>query len=158
MNLRTLIVNGLYPLCSEEVQILIDQMKEHPEKFEDLFESMPYRIENPWFRALQLGNFELIDHVALHQQLKLLKTKYSKQLILEGLMETKEREHNRDANLDMFSSLKSTAPNTTLTTKAMQQATQHILKAQLKAQLKHQVDAQFKKDYAKYKAKNRYAK
>jgi len=86
MNIRKLIVKGLYPICSDEVQILIDQMQNNPDKFTQLFDSAPYRTESPWYRAMQSGNFELIDHVALRQQLKLLKIKYAKQLILEGLL------------------------------------------------------------------------
>ena len=106
MNLRTLIVKGLYPVCSDEVQILLDQMREHPEKFTDLFTSVPYRTSgNPWFEALNGGGFELVDHVALRQQLKLLKTAYAKQLILQGLMEAKEIEGNRETTLKMFSPL-----------------------------------------------------
>lgn len=84
MNLRTLIVKALYPLCSDEVQILIDQMQTSPSKFAELFGE--YRPSHPWARALEKGNFELIDHVALRQQLKLLKGEFAKQLILEGLL------------------------------------------------------------------------
>jgi hypothetical protein len=86
MNLRTYIVKALYPLCSDEVQILLDQMQNNPDKFTQVFDNAPYRNENPWYRAMQSGNFELIDHVALRQQIKLLKVKYAKQLILEGLL------------------------------------------------------------------------
>lgn len=90
MNLRTYIVKGLYPLCSNEVQILLDQMQNNPEKFTQMFDTPVYRTESPWYKAMQSGNFELIDHVALRQQLKLLKVKFAKQLILEGLMEKPE--------------------------------------------------------------------
>lgn len=87
MNLRTYIIKALYPLCSDEVQILLDQMQNNPDKFTQVFDSTPYlATENPWYRAMQSGNFELIDHVALRQQIKLLKVKYAKQLILEGLL------------------------------------------------------------------------
>jgi hypothetical protein len=65
-------------------------MQNNPDKFTQLFDSAPYRTESPWYRAMQSGNFELIDHVALRQQLKLLKINYAKQLILEGLMEKPE--------------------------------------------------------------------
>ena len=84
MNLRTLIVKALYPLCSDEVQILIDQMQSSPSKFTEIFED--YRPAHPWARALASGNFEMIDHITLRQQLKLLKGVYAKQLILEGLL------------------------------------------------------------------------
>jgi Tfp pilus assembly protein PilN len=107
MNIRKLIVKGLYPLCSSEVQILLEQMQTKPDKFEAMFESMPYRVDhNPWLKALSNDNFELIDHVALRQQLKLLKTAYAKQLILEGLLDSNERTENRQANLNMFDSIK----------------------------------------------------
>lgn len=86
MNLRTYIVKALYPLCSDEVQILLDQMQNNPDKFTQVFDNTPFRTENPWYRAMQSGNFEMIDHVALRQQIKLLKVKYAKQLILEGLL------------------------------------------------------------------------
>lgn len=76
----------MYPLCSNEVQILLDQMQNNPDKFTQIFDSAPYRTESPWYRAMQSDNFELIDHVALRQQLRLLKNKYAKQLILEGLL------------------------------------------------------------------------
>ena len=84
MNIRTYIVKALYPLCSDEVQILLDQMQSNPDKFREMFDD--YRPAHPWYRAMQSGNFELIDHVALRQQIKLLKVKYAKQLILEGLL------------------------------------------------------------------------
>ena len=131
MNLRTLIVKGLYPVCSDEVQILIDQMQNNPEKFIEMFDIPSYRAESPWHKAMQSGNFELIDHVALRQQLKLLKINYAKQLILEGLIETKEID---------------TASNTMLTSATMKQAAKDIFKAN--------IDAQFKKDYADYKKRN----
>jgi hypothetical protein len=84
MNLRTYIVKALYPLCSDEVQILIDQMQTNPEKFREMFDD--YRPAHPWARALASGNFEMIDHITLRQQLKLIKGVYAKQLILEGLL------------------------------------------------------------------------
>ena len=129
MNIRKLIVKGLYPICSDEVQILIDQMQNNPDKFTQLFDSAPYRTESPWYRAMQSGNFELIDHVALRQQLKLLKINYAKQLILEGLMEKPEVSETP---------LTTAITNTTLT--------------------KAKLDGIFKEEYAKYKAKNRYVK
>ncbi len=84
MNLRTYIVKALYPLCSDEVQILIDQMQTNPEKFTEIFEN--YRSAHPWGVALASSSFEMIDHIALRQQLKLVKGAYAKQLILEGLL------------------------------------------------------------------------
>jgi hypothetical protein len=84
MNIRTYIVKALYPLCSDEVQILIDQMQSNPSKFTEIFED--YRPAHPWARALASGNFEMIDHITLRQQLKLIKGVYAKQLILEGLL------------------------------------------------------------------------
>lgn len=96
-------------MCSDEVQILLDQMQNNPDKFMEMFDDIPYRRDNPWFRAMQSGNFELIDHVALRQQLKLLKGKFAKQLILEGLFETNERTENREDNLNMFDSILKTA-------------------------------------------------
>jgi hypothetical protein len=45
-----------------------------------------YRPAHPWARALASGNFEMIDHITLRQQLKLIKGVYAKQLILEGLL------------------------------------------------------------------------
>ena len=96
MNIRTYIVKALYPLCSNEVQILIDQMQNNPDKFTQIFDSAPYRTESPWYRAMQSGNFELIDHVALRQQLRLLKNKYAKQLILEGLLVPTQLDENRN--------------------------------------------------------------
>ena len=84
MNIRTYIVKALYPLCSDEVQILIDQMQSNPSKFTEIFED--YRPSHPWARALASGNFEMIDHITLRQQLKLMKGVYAKQLILEGLL------------------------------------------------------------------------
>lgn len=149
MNIRKLIVKSLYPICSDEVQILIDQMQNSPDKFVEMFDTPPYRIESPWFRAMQSGNFELIDHVALRQQLKLLKVKYAKQLILEGLIETSERTENREANLNMFDSIGKTA-----TTGASLQPTKiHMTKAQYDIAKKF-AGAEFKKEYAKYKEKN----
>lgn len=109
MNIRTYIVKALYPMCSQEVQILIDQMQNNSDKFVEIIEDTPYRTASPWARALQRGNFELIDHVALRQQLKLLKGKHAKQLILEGLLEATEVAQNRDANLNMFDSILKTA-------------------------------------------------
>ena len=105
MNLRTYIVKALYPLCSDEVQILLDQMQNNSDKFAQIFEGAPYRTENPWYRAMQSGNFELIDYLALRQQLRLLKNKYAKQMILEGLLESNQQAENREANLNMFDSV-----------------------------------------------------
>ena len=96
MNIRKLVVKGLYPLCSSEVQILLDQMQNKPDKFTGLFDDIPYRVTHPWARALSRDNFELLDHIALRQQLKLMKTAYAKQLILEGLLEVNESEDNRN--------------------------------------------------------------
>ena len=84
MNIRTYIVKALYPLCSDEVQILIDQMQTNPAKFTELDERS-YN-SHPWARALRSGNFEMVDHIALQQQLKLLRGVYAKQLVLEGLL------------------------------------------------------------------------
>ena len=89
MNIRTYIVKALYPLCSDEVQILIDQMQSSPSKFTEIFED--YRPAHPWARALASGNFEMIDHITLRQQLKLIKGVYAKQLILEGLLVPAQR-------------------------------------------------------------------
>ena len=153
MNLRKLIVKSLYPMCSDEVQILLDQMQNSPDKFVEMFDTPPYRIENPWYRAMQSGNFELIDHVALRQQLKLLKVKYAKQLILEGLLEANELASNRDANLDMFDSLIQTA-----TKGASSQPTKiHMNKAQYDI-AKKLVDAEASKKTMKMQTKARYVK
>jgi ribosome-associated protein YbcJ (S4-like RNA binding protein) len=104
MNIRKLVVKGLYPLCSSEVQILLDQMQNKPDKFSEIFDDVPYRTRHPWARALSRDNFELLDHIALRQQLKLMKTAYAKQLILEGLLEVNESEDNRNG-IRMFDSL-----------------------------------------------------
>lgn len=122
MNLRTYIVKGLYPLCSNEVQILLDQMQNNPEKFTQMFDTPVYRTESPWYKAMQSGNFELIDHVALRQQLKLLKVKFAKQLILEGLMERSEVNEGTtffgDSLVQQIKDLRlSTANNTSAPTK-----------------------------------------
>lgn len=84
MNIRTYIVKALYPLCSDEVQILLDQMQNSPSKFNELDERQ-YN-SHPWARALRSGNFEMVDHIALQHQLKLLRGVYAKQLVLEGLL------------------------------------------------------------------------
>lgn len=95
MNLRTYIVKALYPLCSDEVQIFIDQMKTHPDKFIDIFKERLYSNSlNPWAAAIHSGGFELIDRIVIKQQVKLLRNGYSKQLILEGLLQvTPPAEH-----------------------------------------------------------------
>jgi protoheme ferro-lyase len=59
-------------------------MQSSPSKFTEIFED--YRPAHPWARALASGNFEMIDHITLRQQLKLIKGVYAKQLILEGLL------------------------------------------------------------------------
>ena len=84
MNIRTYIVKALYPLCSNEVQILLDQMQNSPSKFNAMIER--HYATHPWARALTDDNFEMIDRVALRHQLKLLKGVHAKQLILEGLL------------------------------------------------------------------------
>lgn len=124
-NLRTYIVKALYPMCSEEVQILIDQMQNNSDKFTELFDDVPYRRDDPWAKALRGGSFELIDSVALRQQLKLLKGKYAKQLILEGLLKPNKIEETRESTLNMFDSIlktatqgKSTQPTTIRMSKA----------------------------------------
>jgi hypothetical protein len=105
MNIRNLVVKGLYPLCSSEVQILLDQMQNKPDKFAEIFDDAPYRVSHPWARALSRDNFELIDHIALRQQLKLMKTAYAKQLILEGLLEANDAESTRESNRTFFDSI-----------------------------------------------------
>jgi hypothetical protein len=128
-------------------------MQNNPDKFIEMFDTPPYRIESPWFRAMQSGNFELIDHVALRQQLKLLKVKYAKQLILEGLIETSERAETRQSNLDMFDSLIQTA-----TKGASSQPTKiHMTKAQYDI-AKKLVDAEASKKTMKMQTKARYVK
>jgi hypothetical protein len=59
-------------------------MQSSPDKFREMFDD--YRPAHPWARALASGNFEMIDHITLRQQLKLIKGVYAKQLILEGLL------------------------------------------------------------------------
>jgi hypothetical protein len=59
-------------------------MQSNPDKFREMFDD--YRPAHPWARALASGNFEMIDHITLRQQLKLIKGVYAKQLILEGLL------------------------------------------------------------------------
>lgn len=103
MNLRTYIVKALYPLCSDEVQILLDQMQNNPSKFTEIAERL--NLTHPWARVLRDDNFEMIDHITLRQQLKLLKIKLSKQMILEGLLESNQQAENREANLNMFDSI-----------------------------------------------------
>jgi hypothetical protein len=129
-------------------------MQNNPDKFTQLFDSSaPYRTESPWYRAMQSGNFELIDHVALRQQLKLLKINYAKQLILEGLMEKPEVSETTlttGISGSPFWSSNTNVPNTMLTSATMKQAAQDLMKAE--------VHKQFKEEYAKYKAKNRYVK
>lgn len=110
MNLRTYIVKALYPICSNEVQILIDQMRNSPDKFTELMEDMPYRTSSPWARALNRGNhFELIDTIAIKQQSKLMKNALAKQLILEGLFESSQRAEAKGTNNNFFDSIKDTS-------------------------------------------------
>jgi hypothetical protein len=59
-------------------------MQNNPAKFTEIFEN--YRSAHPWSVALASSSFEMIDHIALRQQLKLIKGVYAKQLILEGLL------------------------------------------------------------------------
>lgn len=100
MNIRTYIVKALYPICSDEVQILIDQMQNSPSKFTEMFDDTYHssHSSHPWAKALVKGNFELIDHVALRQQLMLLKNVHAKQLILEGLFANESNKNNKSEN------------------------------------------------------------
>lgn len=105
---RSLVVKALYPLCSDEVKILIDQMRSNPDRFLEIVDSdsMPYHVSNPWAKALGHGrNFEPWEYHALKTQLRNLKIYRAKQLILEGLMEATEREANRSENKNMFDSI-----------------------------------------------------
>jgi len=143
MNLRTYIVKALYPLCSDEVQIFIDQMKTHPDKFIDIFKERLYsNSSNPWAAAIHSGGFELIDRIVVKQQIKLLQNVHAKQLILEGLLQAKEYAKNREANLNMFDSILKTAETSSQSSKIVMS--------------KHQLDAAtllIEKETAKQKLK-----
>lgn len=105
---RSLVVKALYPLCSDEVKILIDQMRSNPDRFLEIVDTdnMPYHVTNPWAKALGHGrNFEPWEYQALKAQLRNLKIYRAKQLILEGLMEANEREANRNENKTMYDSI-----------------------------------------------------
>ena len=146
MNLRTLIVKTLYPLCSDEVQILIDQMKSSPSKFAEMFEE--YRPAHPWAKALSSGNFELFDHVALRQQLKLLKGAHAKQLILEGLLTPSSTNKGLDDLLKDWTDeqVAKSQPSKTRMNRAQLDIAKKFAKAE------------FDKNYVKYNTENRYTK
>jgi hypothetical protein len=87
MNIRKLIVDGLYPLCSDEVKILIDQMRNKPEKFTDLLQDSYSLNRDNWNKILlQKNNFGVIDSIAVQQQFVQLKHVNTKQMILEALL------------------------------------------------------------------------
>ena len=91
MNIRKLIVDGLYPLCSDEVKILIDQMRNKPEKFADLLRDSYSLSRDGWNKILlQKNNFGVIDSIAVHHQFVQLKHANTKQMILEALLNPQE--------------------------------------------------------------------
>jgi len=127
MNIRKLIVKGLYPICSDEVQILIDQMQNNPDKFTDLLRESYSLGRDGWNKIiLQKDNFGIIDSIAVRHQYVQLKHTNTKQMILEALLSAKEPEANKP--------LTTALSNTALT--------------------KAQIDKQFKEEYARYKEKN----
>ena len=104
--LREVAVKMLYPICSDEVKILIDQMRNNPDRFVEIIEDRPYMSTNPWSKAMGHGrNFELWEYQALKLELRNIKIRYAKQLILEGLMEANERESNRTETKTMYDSI-----------------------------------------------------
>ena len=91
MNIRKLIVKGLYPICSDEVQILIDQMQTKPEKFTDLLQESYSLSRDSWNKIiLQKDNFGIIDSIAVHHQYIQLKHANTKQMILEALLNSQD--------------------------------------------------------------------
>lgn len=128
--IRSYIVKALYPICSEEVQILLDQMRNHPDKFLSIIEDVPYRNDSPWAKALSHGkNFERWEYHALTAELRNLKIRHAKQLILEGLFESGQRAEARESTLNMFDSILKTATQGKSTTPSKIVMSKHQLDA-----------------------------
>jgi len=106
MNIRAYIVKVLYPHCSDEVKILIDQMRNNPEKFDYLLGGVPYRGNGAWDWVFNSGHFEILDRIAVKHQSKIVHSAFTKQQILEGLLDAEEYAKNRTSNLNMFDSIK----------------------------------------------------
>ena len=88
MNIRKLIVKALYPLCSDEVKIMLDQMEEHPDRFYGKHGRYGmYEGEYEW-EAVAAGHFGLIDGLAIKVKNRDVRIQISKERILEKLLDS----------------------------------------------------------------------
>lgn len=88
MNIRKQLIDVLYPMCSDEVKILIDQMRNKPEKFDFLFYEVPYeREDTPWRKVLHNTRaYNSLESSMIRNQITLLQRAWAKRMILEGLL------------------------------------------------------------------------
>lgn len=110
MNIRAHIVKALYPHCSDEVKILVDQMRSNPDKFSSILGVEPYQGNFAWEWVLRTGHFELIDHLVVKHQSKLLHTALTKQQILAGLLDAEEFTKRKALSGNMFDSINKQQP------------------------------------------------
>jgi len=122
MNIRNKIVKTLYPLCSDEVKILIDQMTEHPDRFYGKHGRFGmYESEYEW-EGVVSGHFGLIDGIAVKLKNKDLRIQITKELILETLLNSsapQEQDLNEFSLTSSIRKLVDQAPKTQRPTKIL---------------------------------------
>ena len=97
INIRKLIVKALYPLCSDEVKIMLDQMEEHPDRFYGKHGRYGmYEGEYEW-EAVAAGHFGLIDGLAIKVKNRDVRIQISKERILEKLLDSSSTQEREDA-------------------------------------------------------------
>ena len=151
INIRKLIVKALYPLCSDEVKIMLDQMEEHPDRFYGKHGRYGmYEGEYEW-EAVAAGHFGLIDGLAIKVKNRDVRIQISKERILEKLLDSSSTQEREDAPDTYPYSIRNLASSLTLNTAAPSKIV--ASQGQIEAIKKYQ-EQQVKT--MKYKAKGRH--
>ena len=96
MDIRRKVVKALYPLCSDEVKIMIDQMEAQPDRFYGTHGRFGmYEGEYEW-EAVAAGHFGIIDGLAIKVKNRDIRIQISKERILEKLLDSKAGLHERE--------------------------------------------------------------
>lgn len=89
MDIRRKVVKALYPLCSDEVKIMIDQMNAQPDRFYGTHGRFGmYEGEYEW-EAVAAGDFGLLDGFVVKAMKKSIRIQLTKERILETLLNSK---------------------------------------------------------------------
>lgn len=96
MDIRRKVVKALYPLCSDEVKIMIDQMEAQPDRFYGTHGRFGmYEGEYEW-EAVAAGDFGLLDGFVVKAMKKSIRIQLTKERILETLLNSKAGSHERE--------------------------------------------------------------